>query len=364
MKRPRVMQLVVGGDIGGAERLVLDLASRPDETSAEHEIALFTPNPRLLELVHASGLLVHERRDVRENPLAYLRRSLGQADVTWLEKLLVDRRIDVLHTHTFGSHVLGTRAARRARCAQLRTEHHVMHYKDPSFALFTRWAAARTDRFVAVSEYVRDVLVRTAPEVAKRTVTIRNGVDPDRFAPREPPGEGAPFSASIVCRLTAWKRVDLAIRASAVTGVPLVVVGDGEERPRLEAWTKKLGAPVTLVGFAPDPRPFVAASDVTLSASKREPLGLSVLESLSMERPVVAVAGGGILEIVQHDTTGWLVPDTGLLPLADALRRAKGERSRLRTMGAAARRFVQGHATLVRMCEQYAGQYEALGRRR
>ena len=57
-----------------------------------------------------------------------------------------EQRIDVVHTHTFGSHCLGTRAARRSHRPQLRTEHHVMHYFDPSSSPFTRWAAARRSR--------------------------------------------------------------------------------------------------------------------------------------------------------------------------------------------------------------------------
>ena len=83
-----------------------------------------------------------------------------------------------------------------------------MHFDDPSCAPFTRWAAARTQRFVAVSEYVRRTLAVKAPPFASRTTTICNGVDTAHFAPGEA-RDG--FSLCIVCRLVSWKRVDLAI---------------------------------------------------------------------------------------------------------------------------------------------------------
>src|SRR5258708_3389118 len=47
MKRLRVMHVAVAGDIGGAERLLVDLAARPDRTGADHEVALITPNRTL-----------------------------------------------------------------------------------------------------------------------------------------------------------------------------------------------------------------------------------------------------------------------------------------------------------------------------
>jgi L-malate glycosyltransferase len=359
-KRPRVMHLVVGGDVGGAERLLVDLARRPEESCADHETALFTSNPALHELFAKAGIVVHRRGESRDTPLAYLSRSLGPFDVAWLTRLLHDRRIDILHTHTLGSHVLGTRAARLAGCPQLRTEHHIMHYTGWSSSSFTRWAAKRTDRFVAVSEYVRRALVRIAPEVAARATVVRNGVDERLFAAMSRPRVEAPFSAAVVGRLTSWKRVELAIAACALADVPLVIVGDGDERRRLEELARHKRASVRFVGHSKDPRPFFAACDVTLNTSKEEPLGLSVLESLAMERPVIAFATGGIPEIVEDGRTGWLIEDKGPLPLVAALRRAKAERDQLPAMGAAGRRFVENHASIRAMCGGYAAQYAAL----
>jgi glycosyltransferase involved in cell wall biosynthesis len=359
MKHRRVMHVVVGGDIGGAERLLVDLATRPSKTGALHQVALLTPNPSLARYFDAAGLAVHDRGRVRENPLAYLMRSLGPRDVAWLAGLMVRERIDIVHTHTFGSHVLGTRAARRAGRPQVRTEHHVMHYFDPSCSPFTRWAAARTDRFVAVSRYVAQVLARTAPEVAARTAVIHNGVDPAYWSPRVRPATG-PFSACVVSRLTGWKRVHLVVEAAARARVELVVVGDGEERRRLEALARRIAAPVRFVGYQADPRPWLAACDIVVSASSDEPLGLSLLEALSMERPVVAYSGGGVPEIVEHGLTGWLVGEASADAFARALDTARRERQELPSMGARARRFVIEQIDIDRMCQGYADIYDAL----
>jgi len=76
MNRLRVMHVVVAGDIGGAERLLTDLARRPEKTSADHEVALITPNRNLAAYFVEAGLLVHDRGPARESPMAYLRQAL------------------------------------------------------------------------------------------------------------------------------------------------------------------------------------------------------------------------------------------------------------------------------------------------
>lgn len=355
------MHVVVAGDIGGAERLLVDLATRPERTDADHEVALVTPNRSLVAYFADARLKIHDRGHVHEGPLAFIRTALGPTDVAWLAALLVERDIDVVHTHTLGSHVLGTRAAVRSRRPQVRTEHHVTHYRDPSSSPFTRWAAARTDRFVAVSDYVLRVLGRTAPSVARRTTVVRNGVDAEYWRPRPRSDDG--FRVGVVCRLTAWKRVDLVVRAAASAGVELWVVGDGEERARLEALARRGGGRFRFWGRQPDPRPFIAECDAIVSASKGEPLGLSLLESLAMERPVIAFAEGGVPEIVEDMSSGVLVRESTVAALTEALGMARRNRASLPRMGAAGRAFVIARCTVERMCEEYRSVYRSLSQR-
>lgn len=356
----RVMHVVVGGEIGGAERIVAELSARPEQTGACHQAAVVTPNRALSSYLASAGVKVHDRSKARESPASYLLTSLGPSDVAWLSALLVRERIDIVHTHTFGSHVLGARAARRAGRRTVRTEHDVAHYFDPSCSLFTRWAAARTDRLIAVSHFVRAVVARTAPRTAARLTVVRNGLDTAYWSPLPLPDPQRPFRVGIVCRLAARKRVHLAVEAAARARVELLVVGEGDESARLARIARRAGASVTFAGRRADPRPLIAECDVMLNTSAREPFGLSVLEALAMERPVIAYAGGGIPEIVQDGTTGWLVTESTAAAFADAIVRARHDRATLRTMGAQGRRFVVAEHTIDRMCDGYAGVYRSL----
>lgn len=360
--RERVVHVVVAGDIGGAERLLVDLATRPDATRANHSVALMTPNRRLAQLFLDAGLVVHDRGPVRENPLAYLWRSLGPADVAWLEAVLRREKATVAHLHTFASHVVGTRAGRRAGVPLLRTEHHVDYFDDPSCAPFTRWSIRRVDVVVAISDYVARFVERTLPAVAPRMRVVRNGVDTRYFAPRDTPARAGSFTFVVACRLEAWKGVDLVVEAMKdVPGARLDVVGDGSERASLEAAARAHGVAdrVRFVGYERDPRPHVAAADVAVSASRDEPLGLSVLEAEAMGKPVLAFAGGGIPEIVEDGKTGWLVRERSVAALAARMKEAASDRGRAARMGEAARQFAVDACDVEIMCGGYAAAYAA-----
>ena len=365
----RVVHVVVAGDIGGAERLLVDLASRPEESGAEHIVALFTPNRALAAMFERAGLTIRDRGPVRENPVAYLWRSLGPSDVAWLAALLREERADVAHLHTFASHVLGTRAARRAGVPTLRTEHHIQYFVDPSTKSFTLWSLARVDRSVAISQYVADWVRRAVPEVAAKQRVVLNGVDADYFSPR-PQREAAaarPFTFVVVCRLEPWKGIDLVVEAAALaSGFDVDIVGDGSEKPRLERMIQEKGLAdrVRLLGYLADPRPAIADADAFVSASRDEPLGLSVLEALAMERPVVGFAGGGIPEIVQDGRTGWLVHDRSAELLARTMADAASDRERARRFGIGGRAFVDGHCRIESMCRGYRAVYEELAQAR
>ena len=165
-----------------------------------------------------------------------------------------------------------------------------MHYFDASTSPFTRWAAARTDAFVAVSEYVQARSRRCGPRHRRADDGRANGVDTAYLEPEEHErGQraGEPFTAAVVCRLTGWKRVELSLEAAAIARHgPWSSSAMARSARRSKRCAQAGRRRARFVGHQADPRPFVAACDVLLSTAEDEPLGLSVLEALAMARPV------------------------------------------------------------------------------
>ena len=360
------MHVVVGGEIGGAERMLVDLASSA-ASGAEHTVAVLSPLVEPPRMFERAGVRVVDRGRVHEGPVPYLWRSLGPADVAWLAGVMRSARGQIAHLHTFGSQVLGTRAARSAGLRVLRTEHSTRAYDDPSCWPFSRWSLRRADAAVAVSDHVRDVATRErAPWAAPKLRVVHNGVDVSRFAQMErPPRET--FTFAVVGRLEPRKGVDLALRAlAAVPEARLAVVGDGDERGTLEAKARALGVRppgVRFHGAEPDVRGVLAEADAMLCSSRSEGLGVALLEGMATGLPVVGFSVGGVPEIVSDGVTGLLATTGDVESLASRMREAAGARDRMRALGEAARRRVVERFSTQAMCEGYARAYaEVLAR--
>jgi glycosyltransferase involved in cell wall biosynthesis len=133
--------------------------------------------------------------------------------------------------------------------------------------------------------------------------------------------------AVTVSRLVPQKRVHLAIEAVACLAaleqqVPLTIVGDGPERPKLQALAASLGVSrlVSFVGAVPHSAipQYLERADLMLFPAQGEGFGLVAAEALMAGVPVVACwDGGGILDVVPEGGAGRLVLPSGEA-LADA----------------------------------------------
>jgi glycosyltransferase involved in cell wall biosynthesis len=208
---------------------------------------------------------------------------------------------------------------------------------------------------------------------------VQNGVgryvEPAHVHPMPVDSSNRPWTtggggAVVVARLTAQKRVALAIDAIAVLiscghELPLTIIGDGPERPALERQVERLGIEpfvrfVGAVAASEVPR-YLATADVMLFPAQGEGFGLAAAEALMSGVPVVACwDGGGVLDVVPESGAGRLTlpsPD----PMADTVLGLLGDPDRLaltRLVGESWRaRLAPDH--VARLCE---GWYqEALG---
>lgn len=174
-------------------------------------------------------------------------------------------------------------------------------------------AAQRVDTWVATSRVVQQ-RIRT---IYRR----RSGIIP-------PPVDLAQFESSatghdgyflLLMRLVAWKRADLVIQACNALRLPLVVAGDGRDRPRLE---RMAGPTVRFVGRAEGARKaqlFARCAAFILPAI--EDFGITPLEAMASGRPVVAIGAGGALDTVVSGITGEFFPDQTAESLTTTLQR-------------------------------------------
>ncbi len=191
-----------------------------------------------------------------------------------------------------------------------------------------RWdvaTAGRVSRYVASSQYVAARIRRYYNRGAS---VVYPPVDTAFFRPSgKPPGA----SLLIVSALVPYKRVDLAIRACALAGAPLRIVGRGPELARLR---ETAGPSVEFLGSLSDEQVRTAYQDAAaVLLPGIEDFGIVPVEAQACGRPVIALAEGGACETVIDGSTGILVAeptDTAFAAAIDRMRRVRFDATAIR----------------------------------
>ena len=240
------------------------------------------------------------------------------------------RRADVVYaTSMVGRTALGCLLARRPFVAKLTSDaafersHRRALGAEGALSNLLRsirdWSVRRASHIVCPSEYLAGLAASWRGAAAGISVLPNPAPDAADALPAAPPAS-RPLVA-FAGRLTAAKNLDAALRAiDRLPEARLVVIGDGEERQRLE---RVAGDRVQFVGARPrgEVLGLLASADVAVLPSAWENFPHAVVEALAMGTPVVATRVGGVPEIVRDGENGVLVDAGDDDAFAEALTR-------------------------------------------
>jgi glycosyltransferase involved in cell wall biosynthesis len=257
----------------------------------------------------------------------------------------------VLHAHDGRSQTLSALASIGFRAKRVATRRvtFMPGGLGPRIGLHRLQYGPTCDAIVAVSEFIRDLLVSSGIAPAKITV-IRDGVEipgqlPDavmRARARVKWGlDPKAFVIGHAGAFTPEKGQDVLLEAFLRFDAPtprsarLLLAGDGPERgsTRINGLLDRAGDSMRWVGWIEDLAPFFAALDLYVMPSRAEGLGSSALLAMAHGLPVVASRVGGLPEVVDEGKTGWLVPPDSPADLAGVLATAASDPQRLKQFG-------------------------------
>jgi len=338
----RVLQVVPDLQVGGAGRLVVDLAI---ELRRRCDV-------RLLVLTSPCGTALESELMGAGVPISYLRKQPGYhpGAIAKVGQAIAAFRPQVIHTHRGVLRYVSPLRWRRRNIVH--TLHSIAQHETDRAGKLLHFAAFRLGVAPvaicgAVAESIRR-LYRVGP-----AATIPNGIRLDRLS-RPSVGradwrarEGLPADAFVlacVARLSFPKGIDIAVRICAgarlrSSGIHLVVAGDGEMRAELAGLAARLGVGerVRFLGERNDVADVLGASDALLIPSRVEGHPITAMEALAAGCPVVGFAVGGVDEIVEHGRTGWVVPAGDEASLIGAIVMIAGDRRRAEQAGAEGR---------------------------
>jgi len=351
---------------GGTERQLLQFVALAKGSGAVPQICILRGTEWLTEAL--TGCPVRHYAIGRVKSLAGMKQL---ADIVrWMRR----EKFDVLQTVLTDSSVIGPLMGKIAGIPVIvGTRRNLALFAEPPSRgerLLLRMSDRLLDDVQANSQAVAAHIARRERIPRKKISVIYNGIDTDRMRVTRAMGAGVRRQLGLddehllvgnVSGLRAVKRLDLFLEAAQIAirqhpNLRFIVVGEGDQRPRLEALIRALGLDkiVTLVGAQEDVRPWLAAMDIAVLCSDAEGFSNSVLEYMAAGLPVVATDVGGNREALTE--AGILIPPGDAQRLAEATVRltVEQERRRLSTGALAAVQRFDCRAAQLKMRTVYA----------
>jgi len=268
-----------------------------------------------------------------------------------LKKILVEEKIEIIHSHTRITQVMGQCARQKFGIPYVSTCHGYFRNR-----LSRKIASCWGDKVIAISEAVAQHLREDFHIEENRIVLIRNGIDLQLFKSmgqcerdkkrKEFKLDGGPL-IGMIARLSDVKGQDILIHAMAhiskeMPQAKLLLIGKGKMEDELKNLTEKLHLRDQVifhstVDYTPD---FLPIFDIIVTPSRQEGLGLSVLEAQAVGIPIVASNVGGLLNLIKNEETGLLVQKEDSQALATAIIRLLKDAALANKLSANAKDFV------------------------
>lgn len=335
--------------------------------------------------------------------------SLKDAITVWkLYRLMLRERPDIVHTHTAKAGTVGrvaglfyrwmtpaTLIGRPRRCRFVHTYHgHVFHsYYSPNktrlFLFVERFLAKlATDRIVVISQQQRrEINENFRVGRNQQFAVIPLGIDLGIYADWKPrrdafrrqlKARSDEVLIGIVGRLTEIKNhqgfVDAAAQLKKISQAKIrfLVIGDGGLRQKLESHVNELGLrdDFFFLGSRTDPENFYPALDIVALTSLNEGTPLSLIEAMANERPVIATAVGGVVDLLGPKLSsegGYYICERGVMvegtdpeTFARGLARLIEDEALRREFAIRGREFVEKNYSKDRLLRDIASLYKEL----
>jgi len=343
------MYVVPSLNIGGRERVVLELITRLDRNKFDVELCCLKGRGSFSDLFSQQGIqITYFGKGKNWDVGMYYR----------LRNFLKDRQIDIVHIHNPGALVYAAVGAIWAGVPVIINSEHGYEYVVGGLKRYIEMLIRSCiDVTISVSEAL-SVHLFSGLFLRKKITVIHNGIDTSVYEHNESSShlslrERFNFSKSDiiignVARLARIKNHRMLLETmklivKEVQAAKLLIVGDGILRNELEVYSRSIGISdnVFFWGEANNVPELLQLMDVFVLSSNAEGISMTILEAMASGKAVVATNVGGNPEIIKNDVTGILVPPNDPEAMAEAVLSLLRDRERLSLLGLEGKRRVK-----------------------
>ena len=361
-----VMQVITDLNIGGMQRVVVDLCSKVDPSRFKMSVCCLEEFGQNFTEVVRIGI-----------PVFLIKKNSGLDYFLpfRLRKLFLDQNIKIVHTHTENPFFYGTIGAKLGRVPIIiHTDHARGIYPRAQKEMISEWILSWfVDQIVAVSSGVKSDLVKYEHINPDKILVINNGIDGEKYRididrEKKKTELGIDNNKAVIgttVRLAEQKGICYLIEAARFLNEEfddfiVIIVGDGKCREDLKKQARDYGLEkkVIFTGFRTDVPEIMQIIDIYVLPSIWEGHPLVLLEAMASRKPIVATDIFGNRDAVENEHTGFLVSPRNPKELANALIKLLEDSALRRKMGAMGYEKFQNQFTLNRTVRNYENLYE------
>ncbi len=356
-------------EFGGGERVFLQLASALRDHFKVFVAA--SPGGRFEEGLSGLG--------IRLIPVD-MRQRLSFKPISELVRIIKEKKITLVHSQGGRADFFARVAGKMARVPYIVSTvampvegYDVGRWRKVVYIFLDRLTERYVDRFIVVSEVLKETLIKGHKIPPHKVVRIYNGIEVGRYRHDATYADlrkewGVPSHVPLIGaigRLVWQKGLTHLLQAMPLVfqeypGTRLILVGDGPLQEDLRDQVRDLGieASVFFVGFRIDIPAVLAALDLLVVPSVLEGFPMTTLEAMAMAKPIVASDINGVREQIENGRTGILVPQGDPQALAEAINQLLKDKFKAKALGMEARKRAEAMFDLKHQIPLYEELYK------
>ena len=363
---------VIGGfEFGGGERVFLQLASGLKDRY------------RVFVATSTNGLFTSELNRLGIEVFSVdMSRQLTLKPIHQIKKIIRNNKIDLVHSQGARADFFARSAGRIANVPHILCTvampvegFEVGPLRKTIYRFMDRLSERYVEKFIVVSESLKNTLIKERGIPPHRVVKIYNGIELNKYNPKLKKTSfrnnwGIPPEVPIVGaigRMVWQKGFEFLIKAipdivEVAPDTRFLLIGDGPLRPNLENLARKLNVHgrIVFTGFRSNIPELLSTMDVLAVPSVQEGFPMITLEAMAMAKPVVATQIQGITEQIVDGKEGVLIPPRNPETLARTVQRLIADKELSARLGRTARGRVEDFFSVSKMVRETEKVYASL----
>ena len=361
--RKKIVHLVEDLEIGGQEKVIFNIVKNLNKEKYDVGVWCIEKGGTIAEWLIKEGI---------EVKILGIKTYHSLKNILKLSKLLKKEKVKILHCHSYFANTFGRLCKIFGNVPFVIVHYHSTYsYFKRKNLIMDRILSLFTVKILCCSYAVKKWIIENEKINPEKIIVLYNGIEIGGIEEKDVKKilkiKENDRVVGFIGRLEPIKNPEILLNLikiirNEIPEVKLLIVGDGSLREKMERLIKPLGIErnVIFAGRVENVFPYIKIMDLVILPSKIEGLGISLIEAMALEKPVVGTNVGGIPEVIEDGINGFVVEPDDLENLKKAVYFLLKNKEEAKKMGKEGQRIWEEKFSVESMVKKIEGIYDGL----